>query len=121
MSGGARRQVRVEKWRGVRVTRRLTNVKAVDEDGMLDERRAVYALVADVVDAVEADLDVLVTNIADRVRARMPARNRVPSTAHNKVLRSGVEAAVRAIRDRPQSPSDDVPHQIRRICAPVRR
>jgi hypothetical protein len=37
---------------------------------MLDEGDAVWALVAEVVDAVEADLDVLVTTVEDRVTAR---------------------------------------------------
>jgi hypothetical protein len=73
---------------------------------MLDERRAVYALVADVVDAVEVDLDVLVTSIEDRVLAGVPVGNGGPPTAHNEVLRSGVEAAVRDALDRLRSQSE---------------
>jgi hypothetical protein len=91
--------------------------------GMLDERQAVYAMVADVVDAVEAELDVLVTSIEDRVRARMPASDRDPSTAHDEALRSGVEAAVREALARLRSQTDppqELPPELielARMCA----
>ena len=45
---------------------------------MLDDRAAVWAIVAEVVDALEAELDVLVTSVEDRVLARMQATNGGP-------------------------------------------
>jgi hypothetical protein len=62
---------------------------------MLDDREAVWALVAEVVDAVEADLDVLVASVEDRVMARMQATSGGPSAALRAALRRGVSAAVR--------------------------
>lgn len=62
---------------------------------MPDDRWPVWALVAEVVDAVEAELDVLVASIEDRVIALMPATNPEPSAALHAALHRGVSAAVR--------------------------
>jgi hypothetical protein len=58
-------------------------------------RATVWASSIGVVDAVEADLDVLVASVEDRVMARMQATNGTPSAALREALRRGVSAAVR--------------------------
>lgn len=62
---------------------------------MVDDRGAVWASVAKVVDAVEAELDVLVRHVEDRIMARMQATNGEPSAALREALRRGVSAGVR--------------------------
>lgn len=90
---------------------------------MLDERGAVWATVAEVVDAVEAELDVLVTSVQDRVMARMQTRNGGPSAAPHEVLRRGVSAAVRdalaRLRSEAELPQELLPDliELARVCA----
>src|SRR5690349_2648820 len=62
---------------------------------MLDDHRALWALVAEVLDAVEAELDELVGNVEDRVLAWMQATNCGPSAALHEPLRRAVSAIVR--------------------------
>ena len=90
---------------------------------MLDDRAAVWAMVADVVDALEAELDVLVTNVEDRVLARVQATNGGPSTAVHHALRRGVSAAMRdalaRLRSPTQLPQELLPDliELARLCA----
>ena len=79
---------------------------------MLDERAATSAQIAEVVDAVEADLDVLVDSVEDRVLARMQATNGgAPPMIHDAVRR-GASAAVRdalaRLRSQAQLPQEDL-------------
>lgn len=62
---------------------------------MPDDRPAMWALVTEVVDAVEGELDELVSGVEDRVMARMQATNGRSSAAFHKALRRGVSATVR--------------------------
>jgi hypothetical protein len=93
---------------------------------LLDEREAVHALVADVVDAVEAELDVLVTSIEDRVTAQLPAEKRDTSAARNEALRRGVSAALRdalgRLRTKGEPPQELPPDlmELARQCATTR-
>jgi hypothetical protein len=91
--------------------------------GMFDDRAAVWPRVAEVVDAVEAELDVLVTSVEDRVRARIQATNGGPSTAPDETLRRGVSAAVRdalaRLRSQAEPPHELPPDltELARLCA----
>jgi hypothetical protein len=62
---------------------------------MRDDNEPVWASVAEVVDALEAELDALVAGVDDRVMARMQATKGAPSAALQETLRRGVSAAVR--------------------------
>ncbi len=62
---------------------------------MFDDRGAVWAFVGEVVDAVEAELEVLVASVEDRVMARMQTTNGEPSAALREALLRGVSAVVR--------------------------
>jgi hypothetical protein len=90
---------------------------------MVDNRGDVWALVAEVVEAVEAELDVLVTSVEDRVMARMQATNGGPPTGLHEALRRGVSAAVRdalaRLRSDAQLPQELPPDlvELARLCA----
>lgn len=90
---------------------------------MLNERAGVWALVAEVADAVEAELDVLVGSVEDRVMARMQATDADPSAALREVLRRGVSAAMRdalaRLRSQAELPQDLLPDltELARLCA----
>lgn len=62
---------------------------------MLNSGAALGALVAEVVDAVESELDVLVAGIEDRVMARVRATSGEPPAALQEAMRRGLSAAVR--------------------------
>jgi hypothetical protein len=93
---------------------------------MLDDRGAVGALVTEVVDAVEAELDVLVATIEDRVMARIQATSGEPSAAFREALRRGVAAAVRdalaRLRCEAELPQELLPDliELARLCADSR-
>jgi GGDEF-like domain len=90
---------------------------------MLDDGGAVWPLVAEVVDAVEAELDVLVTSVEDRVMARLRETNGGLSTALHEALLRGVSAAVRDALARLRSPTElpeELPPdliELARLCA----
>jgi hypothetical protein len=90
---------------------------------MPDERGSVWALVAEVVDAVEAELDVLVASIEDRVVARMQTTNGKPSAAFHEALRRGMAAGVRdalaRLRSQAEPPQELPPDliELARLCA----
>jgi hypothetical protein len=93
---------------------------------MVDDRAAVWASVAEVADAVEAELDVLVAGIEDRVMARIQATNGGPSAEFREALRRGVSAAgrdalarLRADAELPlELPPDLI--ELARVCADAR-
>jgi GGDEF-like domain len=93
---------------------------------MLDDRRDVSASVAEVADAVEAELDGLVASVEDRVMARMQVTNGEPSAALHEALRRGVSAAVRnelaLLRSEAELPQELPPDMIElaRVCADSR-
>jgi hypothetical protein len=62
---------------------------------MRDDRKAVRALLGEVVDALEAELELLVASVADRILARMQATKGEPPAELHEALRRGVSAAVR--------------------------
>jgi hypothetical protein len=90
---------------------------------MVDDRGAVWTSVAEVVDAVEAELDVLVAGVEDRVMARMQPANGETSAALHEVLRRGVSAAVRnalgLLRSQAELPEELPPDliELARLCA----
>ena len=90
---------------------------------MLDDGGAVGALVVETVDAVEAELDVFVASVEDRVMARMQATNGEPSTALHEALRRGVSATVRdalaRLRSQAEPPQELLPDliELARLCA----
>lgn len=89
----------------------------------LDDRATVWALVAEVVDAVEAEVGVLVATIEDRVMARIQATNGGPSAALHEALRRGVSAGVRdalaRLRSHAELPQELLPDliELARRCA----
>src|SRR4051812_6390238 len=93
---------------------------------MLEAPEPVWALVAEVVDAVEAELDVLVASLEDRVMARMQATDGDPSAALHESLRRGASAAVRDALSRLRSqaglPQELLPDlvELARVCAESR-
>lgn len=62
---------------------------------MLDERRALEAMVAEVVDAFELELDQVVTGVLDRVMLQIQGTSVEPSPLVHEALRRGVVAVVR--------------------------
>jgi hypothetical protein len=93
---------------------------------MPDDRGAVWASVAEVAevaDGVEAELDVLVASIEDRLVARMRATNGVRSPAFHEALRRGVSAGVRdalaRLRSQAELPQELLPDliELARLCA----
>jgi hypothetical protein len=91
--------------------------------GVADDREAVWALVAEVADVVEAELDVLVASIEDRVVARMQAANGQLSPAFHEALRKGVSAGIRdalaRLRSQAELPKELLPDliELARLCA----
>lgn len=90
---------------------------------MVDERRNVWALVAEVADAVEADLEPLVSIVEDRVMARMQATNGESSAELHEALRRGVSAATRdalaRLRSQGELPQQELPPdlmELARLC-----
>ncbi|HEY2654449.1 MAG TPA: hypothetical protein VGI55_01590, partial [Solirubrobacteraceae bacterium] len=77
---------------------------------MFGEGVAVSALVIEVVDAVEAELDVLVDSVEDRVLARMQATNGWASPPVHEALRRGGSAALRDALARLRSHAE-LPHE----------
>ena len=61
----------------------------------LDDRGAERGLIAQVADAVEAEVDVLVASVEDRVMARVQLPSFEPSAPLREALRRGVAAVVR--------------------------
>jgi hypothetical protein len=78
---------------------------------MLDDRGGVWTLVAEVVDAVEIEIDALVASIADRVVARMQATNAELAATLHDALGRGVSAAVRDALARLRSQTE-LPHEL---------
>jgi hypothetical protein len=80
---------------------------------MLDERGTVWALVAEVVDAVELEIDVVAAGIADRVVARMQATNaELAATLHDALQRgisAGVRDALARLRSQTELPQELLP------------
>lgn len=94
---------------------------------MLDDREGVWALVADLVNGAEADLDVLVASVEDRIMARMQAANGQPSAAFHEALRRGVSASVRdalaVLHSQAELPQELPPDliELARLCADLPR
>ena len=90
---------------------------------MLDDRGAVWVLVAKVVDALGAELDVLVASIEDRVTARLQAANGEPATALHEPLHRAISAAVRdalaRLRSQAELPQELLPDliELAGLCA----
>lgn len=90
---------------------------------MRDERGMPWALVAEVADAVEPELDMLVGCIEDRVIARMQATDGGPSPVLHEALRRGVSAVVRdalaRLRSQAELPPELLPDliELARACA----
>jgi hypothetical protein len=88
---------------------------------MLDNYGAVWALVAEVADTAEEELELLVVGVEDRVGARMQAMNGEAAGAH-EVLRRGVSAAVRdalaRLRCQTELPHELLPEllELARLC-----
>src|SRR5262245_32331667 len=93
---------------------------------MFDDQRTVSILVADVADAVEAELEVLVAGVEDRVMAGMQAMTGATAGALHEVLRGGVSAAVRdalaRLRYQTELPHELLPEliELARVCADSR-
>ena len=91
--------------------------------GALEDRAAVSGLLADVVDALEAELDVLVSSAEDRVMARIHASHGGPPAALREALHRGVSAAARDALARLRSPAEPprelLPDliELARVCA----
>jgi hypothetical protein len=89
---------------------------------MLDEHGAA----ADVVEAVEAELDVLVASVADRVMARVQAADGESSAALHEALRrsvtSGARDALARLRSQAELPEQLLPDllELARLCADLR-
>jgi hypothetical protein len=86
----------------------------------------VWDSVVEVVDEVEADLDVLVGSVDDRVRARIQASQGALSATVQDALRRGLSAAVRDALARLRSQTE-LPHElppdlieVARLCAAFR-
>jgi hypothetical protein len=84
-------------------------------------------MVAEVVGAVEADLDVFVSSVEDRVMARLQATNHRPCGAPHEAVRRAVSAAVRdalaRLRSQAELPQELLPDlaELARLCAASRR
>ena len=89
---------------------------------MLDEHGAA----ADVVEAVEAELDVLVASVADSVMARVQAADSESSAALHEALRRGVTSGARdalaRLRSQAELPEQLLPDllELARLCADLR-
>jgi hypothetical protein len=89
---------------------------------MLDDSEGVWGLLTDVVEAVEAELDVLVASVEDRVLARMQAADAEPSAVLQEALRRGVSAVVRdalaRLRSKAELPYELLPDliELARLC-----
>jgi hypothetical protein len=80
------------------------------DDRAVPDRAAVWGMVAQVLDGVEADLDLFVAGIADRVLARLEEAGGELSAVLKQAVRRGVRAAVRdalaRLRSRAELPSE---------------
>ena len=100
------------------------NVIGAERIDVRGNRGAVWAPVAEVVEAVETELDLLVAGVEDRVLARMRAANSEPSPASlHEALRRGVSAAARdalaRLRSEAELPQELLPDliELARVCA----
>lgn len=90
---------------------------------MIDERRAMWSMVAEVVDALEPELDLFVSRIEDTVATRRHSANGGLSPALQEALRRGVSAAVRdalaRLRFQTEPPQELLPElsEFARLCA----
>jgi hypothetical protein len=80
---------------------------------MYDDGGAVWASVAEVVDAVEAELDEVVASVEDRVMARMLATSGEPPTAVHDALRRACQLLC-ATRSPGCAPKPNYPKSCRR-------
>ncbi|MCL2393339.1 MAG: hypothetical protein FWC87_01520 [Acidimicrobiaceae bacterium] len=93
---------------------------------MIDERRAVWALVAEVVDALEPELDLWVATVEDSVLRRRQAASGGLSPALGEAVRRAVSAAVRdalaRLRFQTELPQELLPElvELARLCAESR-
>jgi hypothetical protein len=91
--------------------------------GTRDDRGIVWGRVAEVVDAMETELDGLVTSVEDRVMALTPDTNGGRSRALHTALRRGVSAGVRdalaRLRCQTELPQELLPDlmEVARMCA----
>lgn len=89
----------------------------------LDDRGAERGLIAQVADAVEAEVDVLVASVEDRVMARVQLPSFEPSAPLREALRRGVAAVVRdalaRLRSQAELPQELLPDliELARLCA----
>jgi len=114
----------------VRIVRRLAphreSVLARDLNRDAEDGGAVWAKVAEVVDRVEAELDVLVTAIEDRVVARVQATHGALSATLQEALRRALSATVRDVlarlRSQAELPQELPPDliELARLCASSR-
>ena len=85
-----------------------------------------HGAAADVVEAVEAELDVLVASVADRVMARVQAADGESSAALHEALRrsvtSGARDALARVRSQAELPEQLLPDlsELARLCATLR-
>jgi GGDEF-like domain/PucR C-terminal helix-turn-helix domain len=97
-----------------------------DRERGADDGGAVWAKVVEVVDEVEAELDVLVSSGADRVAAQIQATRGALSAPLQDALRRGLSAAVRDVLARLRSEADlpqELPPdliELARLCADPR-
>jgi hypothetical protein len=98
-------------------------VIAGDRDRLSEDRGVAWATVAEVVDEVEAYLDVLVTSIEDRVVARIQASHGALSPPLHAALRRALSAIVRDVLARLRAQSElprELPPdllELGRLCA----
>ena len=99
---------------------------ATDVHGRAEDRGAVWTNVAEVVVEVEADLEVLVTSVEDRVVARIQATDGVLSATIQQALRRALSATVRdalaRLRSEAELPQELPPDliELARLCAAAR-
>ena len=103
------------------------NVIGAERIDVLGNRGAVWAPVAEVVEAVETELDVLVATVEERVLARRRAPKGEPlAAALHDALRRGVSAAARdalaRLRSEAELPQELLPDliELARVCAGLR-
>jgi hypothetical protein len=81
------------------------------DDRAAGDRAALWDLVAQVVDGVEAELDTLAAGVEERVLARIRATDAEPSFALKEALSRGVRAGVRDALARLRSQTE-LPHEL---------
>ena len=90
---------------------------------MIDERRAIWTMVSEVVDALEPELDLLLARVEDCFMVRRPANKGGPSPVVQEAVRTAVSAAVHdaltRLRFQAEPPQELLPEltELARLCA----